>query len=191
MSSNSSKQTEPVAPAQSVPASVTPMVQPGLRWMLQSPARIFAFGFGSGLIRPAPGTWGTLMGWVLWVVLVSRLPGTGVLIALAVCFVYGCLVCQRVGNELGKPDHGGMVWDEMVAIWLVLWFTPDTFWAQLLAFTLFRLFDIVKPLPIRYFDARLKNGFGVMLDDLLAAFYTLGVLAVLAYAGIPGTLAAL
>lgn len=186
MSINSSNQNKH---AVSHRPEAEPNVQPGFGWMLRSPARVLAFGFGSGLIRPAPGTWGTLLGWALWVLVVSRLPDVGVALALVVCFLYGCLICQRVGNELGRPDHGGMVWDEMVAIWLVLWWVPDAFRVQLLAFGLFRLFDIVKPPPIRFFDARLKNGFGVMWDDLLAAFYTLGVLAVLAYAGILGMLA--
>ena len=152
--------------------------------MLRSPARILAFGLGSGLIRPAPGTWGTLMGWVLWAGGLSRLSDAGIAVVLGACFLYGCLICQRVGKELGKPDHGGMVWDEMIAIWLVLWFTPDVFWAQLVAFGLFRLFDIVKPPPIHFFDARLKNGFGVMWDDIVAALYALAVLAVLRTVGV-------
>ncbi|OXR50256.1 phosphatidylglycerophosphatase A [Pusillimonas sp. T2] len=163
-------------------------IQPSVSWMLRSPARMVAFGLGSGLIRPAPGTWGTLAGWLVWVVVLSRLSDTGVAVALAVSFAYGCLVCHRVGKDLGRPDHGGMVWDEMVAFWLVLWFTPDTLWAQAIAFGLFRLFDIVKPPPIRYFDARLKNGFGVMWDDIVAALYALLVLAVLQRVGLLGVL---
>ena len=154
-------------------------VQPGLRWVLSAPVRFVAFGFGSGLIRPAPGTWGTVLGWVLWVVVVSRLSSPVVAVVLLLSFAYGCMACQRVGKALGKPDHGGMVWDEIVAIWLVLWLTADTFTAQLVAFGLFRLFDIVKPPPIRYFDARLKNGFGVMWDDIVAAGYTLLLMAVI------------
>ena len=150
--------------------------EPSLRWLLRSPARLIAFGLGSGLIRPAPGTWGTLMGWGLWVLVLSRLPDIGIVIAILICFLYGCLICQQVGKALGRPDHGGMVWDEIVAIWLVLFFTPDSFWMQLLAFGLFRFFDIVKPPPIRFFDSRFKNGFGVMWDDIVAALYTLAVL---------------
>ena len=157
------------------------LVQPGLGWILRAPSRFVAFGFGSGLIRPAPGTWGTLMGWVLWVVVLSRLSPAGVAVVVLVSFLYGCLACQRVGKTLGRPDHGGMVWDEIVAIWLVLWLTADNFMAQLVAFGVFSLFDIVKPPPIRYFDARLKNGFGVMWDDIVAAAYTLLLMAVIHY----------
>ena len=178
MSSESSRHSGSTAASSSEAASQG-SIRPSLRWMLRSPPRIFAFGFGSGLIRPAPGTWGTLMGWLIWVLLLAHLSNTGIAVVLAASFLYGCLICHRVGKDLGRPDHGGMVWDEMVAIWLVLWFAPDSFWAQLVAFGLFRLFDIVKPPPIRFFDGRLKNGFGVMWDDMLAALYSIAVLAIL------------
>ena len=81
------------------------------------------------------------------------------------------------GRDLGAPDHGAIVWDEVVAFLLVLYFVGDS-WARIaIAFVLFRLFDIVKPPPIRQLDAAMKNGFGVMLDDLLAAVYTLVLFA--------------
>ena len=87
--------------------------------------------------------------------------------------------CGATGRALGVADHGAMVWDEVVAFALVLVFTPDGWLWQAGAFLLFRLFDILKPPPIHYFDRRLKSGFGVMFDDLLAAFYTLLVLALI------------
>jgi len=151
--------------------------------MLRSPARIVAFGLGSGLLRPGPGTWGTLVGWLLWTLVVSRLHDGAVALVLVASFAYGCVICQRVGHELGQTDHGGMVWDEIVAIWLVLWLTPSGWLAQLAAVVLFRVFDIFKPPPVRWFDARIKNGFGVMLDDIIAAAYALLVLAVLTRLG--------
>jgi len=157
----------------------TTAIQPTSAWVFRSPLRIVAFGLGSGLLRPASGTWGTLCGWLLWVLLVSRLPDTAIAAVLALGFALGCWACQRVGRELGAPDHGGMVWDEIVAFWLVLWLTPASGWAQLVAFVLFRAFDIVKPPPVHYFDRHFKNGFGVMLDDLLAAAYSLLVMAIL------------
>ena len=83
----------------------------------------------------------------------------------------GCWACQRTGDALGVPDHGAMVWDEMVAMWGVLVALPATPLAWLLGFVLFRLFDIVKPWPIRWLDARVKGGFGVMLDDVLAGVF--------------------
>ena len=153
-------------------------------WVFHSPSRMLAFGFGSGLLRPAPGTWGTALAWLLWIVVVGRLPDAYIALTLVVGFIIGCLACQKVGLELGRADDGGMVWDEIIAFWIVLWLTPTAFWAQLVAFIVFRVFDIIKPPPIQHFDARLKNGFGVMLDDLLAAGFSLLVIAVLVRLGV-------
>lgn len=161
-------------------------ITPTLAWALRSPARFLAVGLGSGLLRPAPGTWGTLAAWLLWLLVPLGASNTGIGIILTLCFIYGCWICQRTGQDLGVPDHGAMVWDEMVAFWLVLWLSPAGWLAQLCAFGLFRLFDIVKPAPIRQLDAYFKNGFGVMLDDLLAAGYTLIVMALLAWLGLFG-----
>lgn len=141
--------------------------------MVRSPARAIAFGFGSGLIRPAPGTWGTLAGWGAFILLLEPLSLPLRLLAVVVAFALGIWACDQTGRDLGVADHGGMVWDEVAAIWLVLSLLPAGWMTQAAAFLLFRLFDIVKPPPIRQFDARLKNGFGVMLDDLLAALYVL------------------
>lgn len=159
-------------------------VKPTFSWVYQTPSRIFAFGFGSGLIRPAPGTWGTLAGWLIWAVLLQHLPAAPMAVFLAVAFALGCWVCHRAGQDLGVADHGGMVWDEMVAIWLVLWLSPPSWTAQVWAFVLFRLFDISKPPPIRYFDRRWHNGFGVMWDDLLAAAYSILVMTILVKMGV-------
>jgi len=171
-----------------MPTHYPPLVAPTWRWLWQHPARWLAFGFGSGLIRPAPGTWGTLAAWLIWWVLLARLglSDAAMAVFLALAFVLGAWACQRTGQDLGVADHGGMVWDEMVAFWLVLWLVPTHWLAQALAFGLFRLFDIVKPPPIRQLDARCKNGFGVMLDDLLAAGYTLLTMWVLQqFGGLP------
>ena len=84
-------------------------------------------------------------------------------------------------DMLGVPDHGGIVWDEMVAIWLVLLFTPAGLLWQVVAVVLFRFFDIAKPPPVRWADRSFKGGFGVMFDDIVAAGYTLLVLAVLVH----------
>ncbi len=98
---------------------------------------------------------------------------------LVACILFGILACERTGRALGVADHGSIVWDEIVAIWLVLWLTPEGLGWQLTAFVLFRFFDIVKPQPIRWVDDRTRGGFGVMLDDLIAASYTLLALALL------------
>ena len=154
-------------------------VRPDFAWMRQRAARIVAFGFGSGLLRPAPGTWGTLLAWLLWQPLAALLPSPlHQAIVIAFAFAVGVWACDRAGRDLGVADHGGMVWDEIVAFWAVLWVVPDALAAQACGFVLFRLFDIAKPPPIAYFDRRMKHGLGVMWDDVVAAFYTVLVFAV-------------
>lgn len=147
--------------------------------MLRHPAHFVAFGFGAGLVPGAPGTAGTLLAFPLFWIAQPRLAAVEFLLLLALMFGAGVWACHKTGRALGVPDHGGMVWDEVVAFLLVLFFTPDSIYWQAFAFLLFRLFDILKPPPIRYFDQTLKGGFGVMFDDVIAAFYTL--LALSAY----------
>ncbi len=150
--------------------------QPDLKFILRHPAHFFAFGFGSGLSPRAPGTAGSLAAIPLYLLLAHFLPLWPLLVVVGLSFVAGVWFCDVTGKALGVPDHGGMVWDEIVAMWLILAFTPpDALWFGI-AFLLFRLFDIWKPFPIRYFDQHVKGGFGVMLDDLLAAGYALAVL---------------
>jgi len=97
---------------------------------------------------------------------------------IAFGFALGVWTCGKTGRDLGAPDHGSMVWDEIVAFWLVLLFAmPAGFGTQCWAFLWFRFFDMVKPPPIGYFDKHFKGGFGVMWDDIVAAFYTLLVFA--------------
>ena len=152
--------------------------KPTPRFVASHPAHLIAFGFGSGLAPAAPGTAGTLFAWLVGWLLVGTVPAEVLLGALALCFVAGVWACGLTGKRLGIPDHGGMVWDEIVAFLLVLAILPKSFGWQLAGFVLFRLFDIVKPPPIRWFERRYKGGFGVMFDDLLAAGYALIVLAV-------------
>lgn len=147
------------------------------RFMRQRLSRWIAFGFGSGLSPWAPGTVGTLWAWLAFIVLDRWLgPGAWAMLIAAGVLV-GVWACGRTARDLGVADHGSIVWDEIVAFWLILLFVPASLAAQFAAFVVFRFFDIVKPPPIRYFDARLKSGFGVMFDDLLAAFYTLLLMA--------------
>ena len=163
----------------------TPTVPPpqiNLRWMLAHPAYVLALGLGSGLPRVAPGTWGTLLGWALFVVLNRFLSDGAWAAVIGVTFLLGAWAAQVTGQALGQPDSGHIVIDEIVAIWLVLWLLPQgvaqpVLW-QAGAFAVFRFFDITKPPPIRALDARMKHGLGVMLDDLLAALYTLALFAV-------------
>lgn len=157
---------------------------PSVSWVVRNPERLLAFGFGSGLIRPASGTWGTVAGWLIWLCGASSVPNWAMGIFLLVAFVYGCWICQRVGDALQVHDHVGMVWDEIVSFWLILLLVPQTWAAQILAFALFRFFDSVKPQPIKFVDARLKGGVGVMVDDLLAAVYTLIIMFIVVRTGV-------
>jgi len=147
--------------------------QPDWRFLFSHPAHFLAFGFGSGLARFAPGTFGTLVAYPMYWFLAPRLSDALMALFLVLAFALGVWVCDVTGRALGVPDHGGMVWDEIVAMLLVLMFTPAGWGWALLAFVLFRFFDILKPQPIRYFDSHWHGGFGVMFDDLLAAGYAL------------------
>ena len=130
-----------------------------------------------GLIPVAPGTFGTLLALAIFWFAGPLLEPFAYLAALAVLFGIGVWACEVAGRALGRPDYGGMVWDEVVAFLLVLFFTPFAPYWLAAAFVLFRFFDIVKPPPIRYYERMFKGGFGVMVDDIVAAFYALVVLA--------------
>lgn len=152
-------------------------VQPSWRFILSHPAHFISFGFGSGLFPRSPGTAGTLVAFPIYWLLAPLMNSQSYLISLVWAFSFGVLVCEKTGRELGVADYGGIVWDEIVAFLLVLFFTPPGFLWGLLAFSLFRFFDIIKPPPIRYYDMRWHGGLGVMFDDMLAAGYTLLCLA--------------
>jgi phosphatidylglycerophosphatase A len=139
-------------------------------------AHAIAIGFGAGRAPFAPGTFGTLLAWPAgWAL--GGAPAGLALPLVAALFVLGVWACGVTGRDLGVHDHGSMVWDEFVAFLLVLAIVPREIAWQAAAFLLFRAFDIVKPAPIRWFERRYTGGFGVMFDDLLAAGYTLLVLA--------------
>lgn len=143
-------------------------------FLFRSPHHFFACGLGSGLSPMASGTAGTLFAWLAYPLLRQVMPvSLHFTIFLVIAFVYGVLACDRAGRALGVADHGAIVWDEIVPFWIVLFLTPDTLLWQAAAFLLFRFFDIVKPPPASWFDHHVKNGFGVMMDDAVAALYTL------------------
>lgn len=154
------------------------MQQTKFQWMLVHPAHIVAQGAGAGLLHPASGTWGSLMGWVLFVFLsqiqwlyTSAWAWGAVLVVL---FPLGVWACSVTGRDLNSHDDSSIVIDEIWAVWLVMWLVmPAPFWQQAIAFALFRLFDIWKPYPIRLIDQNWQSGFGVMLDDVMAALYAL------------------
>lgn len=141
---------------------------------LFNPVHFLAVGFGAGLIRPAPGTWGSLVGILLGTWLLPFLGLKIFLILTALGFILGCYLCQKTSDDMGVHDHGCIVWDEIIGVFLVLAVIPEVSWLWCVtAFGLFRLFDIFKPFPIRFFDRKLTSGFGIMIDDILAASYAI------------------
>jgi phosphatidylglycerophosphatase A len=150
---------------------------PSLQFLLNHPAHFIALGFGAGLAPVAPGTFGTLVAIPMALALHVYAPDYVFLSAIVALLLIGIWAAGVTGRDLGVPDHGAIVWDEIVAFLLVLYFVGNSWLGIAIAFLLFRLFDIVKPPPIRQLDRAMKNGTGVMLDDLLAAGYTLLVLA--------------
>lgn len=137
---------------------------------LSHPIHWLAFGLGSGLAKKAPGTWGTLAA-MPFAIGLMMLPSAWHLALVIISFWLGVYLCDRTSRDLGVHDHPGIVWDEWVGIWLTLWLVPLTWWGLLLGFALFRLFDIVKPWPIRWLDKHIHGGMGIMIDDVLAAVF--------------------
>jgi len=159
---------------------MTTLLKPDWAFLRRHPAHFIAFGFGSGLARKAPGTWGTLVALplaALW--LWAGLSADLLLAACLPLFLLGCWACEVTGRALGVHDYGGIVIDEVVAMLAVLALAPPTWAGWLAAFVLFRLFDIAKPWPIRWVDAKVHGGFGVMVDDVLAAVMAVIVLRLL------------
>jgi phosphatidylglycerophosphatase A len=156
---------------------VSARTRPSASFAFSHPAHAIALGFGAGLAPRAPGTAGSLAGWALGALLLASVGPYALLAAALPLFLLGVWACGVTGRHLGVPDHGAMVWDEVVAFLAVLALVPREAAWQTAAFVLFRAFDIAKPPPIRAFERRWKGGFGVMFDDLLAAAYTLVVLA--------------
>jgi phosphatidylglycerophosphatase A len=171
--------------------------RPTWRFMLGNPLHLVALGFGSGLAPRAPGTVGTLWAWAAFMLLGAHLSDAQWAALLAIGFVFGCWASAVTARHLGTADPGCIVWDEVIAFWLVLWLvTPASLLAQSVAFALFRLFDAAKPGPVAWADGLFKprrnvspgsaggaqrigllQGFGIMFDDLVAALCALLVIA--------------
>jgi len=160
-----------------------PPARPGPGFLLSHPAHLLALGFGSGLARIAPGTWGTAWAWLAWLVLQLWLTPTQLGVLLALSLPVGWWACTVTARHLRLADPAAIVWDEVVAFWIVLWLVLPAGWQmQLAAFVLFRFFDAAKPGPVGWADRAFKGegwrgGFGILVDDLVAAFCTLLVLA--------------
>ena len=168
----------------SLPPSDALPVRPGVPFLLQHPAHFIALGMGSGLSRMAPGTVGTLWAWLAFLVLQLWLDAGQMGWLIAGSTLVGWWACTVTAQHLRVADPGAIVWDEVVAFWLVLWLAmPMGLWGQLVAFALFRFFDAAKPGPVGWADTLFKGfgwrgGWGILFDDFVAAFCTLLVIAV-------------
>jgi len=136
----------------------------------RNPWHFLAFGFGSGLARFAPGTFGTLAAIPPYLLLV-QLPWAAYAIIVVLAFIIGIRICQIATDDLQVHDFSGIVWDEFVGLWITLFLIPFEWQWLVLGFILFRFFDIIKPWPINYLDKYAKGGFGIMIDDVLAGIY--------------------
>ena len=158
------------------------------RFLFEHPAHVIALGFGSGLSPKAAGTVGSLWAWAVYLLLRPWLDDARWGLVLLLSFGIGWWACTRCAQALRQSDPGAIVWDEVVAMWAVLWLVMPTDWqGQLIAFALFRLFDAVKIGPVAWADQMFKaragesigakQGLGILLDDLVAALCALLVIA--------------
>ncbi len=151
-----------------------------VKFNLKDPVHVLAVGFGSGLLKPGPGTWGTLMAVPLYYVL-SHLPFIAFYIVVLIAMFAGVYICEKTADDIGVHDHGSIVWDEFVGYWITMLFvtwqmgTPHFYWMAV-GFVLFRIFDIFKPFPIGWLDKKVHGGVGIMLDDVIAGIYAMGCL---------------
>ena len=171
-------------PPSDLPAvSVALPIRPSASFMWRHPAHAIALGFGSGLSPKAPGTVGSLWGWASWLLIQNHLSLPAQTALILISLGIGWWACTLTARNMGVSDPGAIVWDEIVAMWLILFLIlPAGFMAQLSAFLLFRFFDAVKPGPVAWADRLFKGfgwrgGWGILFDDLVAALCTLLVLA--------------
>ena len=159
------------------------LVRPDFAFMRRHAAHWLALAFGAGLFPIAPGTVGTLWAWLVFLLLQPWLDPVGWAVVLGLGLLLGWWACTLTARDLQVADPGCIVWDEVLAFWLILVLVmPTGFWGQLGAFVLFRFFDAAKPQPVRWADRVFKGtgwrgGFGIIFDDLVAAFCTLLVIA--------------
>ncbi len=163
-----------------------PLTADQRRALLSHPAGWIATALGAGLLPRAPGTAGSLVALLPWWFVLRELPLAWYLAVLVLGFGLGAWACGVACGRLGVHDHGALVWDEVIGMWIALILAPassrpGTVVYMAAAFALFRLFDIWKPWPVRVADRRVHGGFGVMLDDVIAGLYALVVLQAIAH----------
>jgi phosphatidylglycerophosphatase A len=143
--------------------------------ILSDPILFLAFGFGSGLAKKAPGTFGTLAAIpVYWLFVQTNLFVYSLLTIIVT--ITGIWICDSAAKKLDEHDFGGIVWDEIAGYLVTMWLVPFSWQAMVLGFALFRFFDIFKPWPIKWIDRQVHGGLGIMLDDVLAGVFAGGLL---------------
>jgi phosphatidylglycerophosphatase A len=152
-------------------------VKPNLR----NPVHLLAFGLGSGCAPKAPGTFGTIAAIPFWWFLLQDVPLIPYLCVLISGFAFGVYLCEQTSKDLGVHDHGGIVWDEWIGLWITFLALPAGIEWVLIGFLFFRFFDILKPWPIKWLDEKVHGGFGIMIDDVLAGIFALACVQALAY----------
>ena len=157
-----------------------PLISARAKRVFTHPLYFAAFGFGSGLSPKAPGTAGTIAAVPLYLLIAGLHPGIYAAVVF-IAFVAGVAICDWVARDMAVKDPGAIVWDEFVGLWIALFMLPNGWYWLLFGFLLFRIFDILKPWPVSYFDRELAGGLGIMLDDVAAGFYSLIVLQISAY----------
>ncbi len=141
-----------------------------------NPIHFLAFGFGSGLAPKAPGTFGTIAAIPVYLLLTLTKSLEIYLIATALISLIGIWICGKTSKDLGVHDHSGIVWDEIAGYLITMIMIPLTWYWILTGFVLFRFFDILKPWPISWLDKKVSGGLGIMLDDIVAGLFALGVM---------------
>jgi phosphatidylglycerophosphatase A len=157
-----------------------PLLSVRAKRVFTHPSYFVAFGFGSGLSPKAPGTAGTVAAVPLYLLLAGLHPGVYAAVVF-IAFVAGVAICDWVARDMAVKDPGAIVWDEFVGLWVALFMLPSGWHWLLFGFLLFRLFDILKPWPVSYFDRELAGGLGIMVDDVAAGLYSLVVLQISAF----------
>ena len=151
--------------------------------IFRDPFLFVAFGFGAGLAKVGPGTAGTLLAIpIYWLLIQFGLPIY--LLVVLIALLAGIWICDVASDRLGVHDHSGIVWDEIVGLWITMIAVPATIPLVVVGFVLFRFFDIVKPWPISWLDQHVSGGFGIMIDDVLAAIFANLCLQGLVYSGV-------
>ena len=148
--------------------------------LLKDPGHCLSLGFGTGLAAKAPGTFGTLVGVPLFLIMQS-LPVATYCLITGILFLVGIWLCDRTAKVLGVHDHSGIVWDEVVGYLVTMVMAPTGWNWIIIGFILFRIFDIWKPWPIKVVDQKVPGGFGIMVDDLIAGVFALVVMRILLY----------